>query len=352
MSRGVTLMVNSQADSELTKEVARVEVHERLGATTTYRLRFHVDVEAGDLRWLADERLGPGTEIAVVAGAAESAYLVRGPVYGHQIHLVHGGAGSWLDVNGADRSVEMDRQSKVVTWGNVTDSSAATAILGQYGFLPEVEGTDAGHYENKHVLMQRESDLQFLRKLARRNGFYLWITSDAAVDTAHFAPPPLEGAPAATLVINLDQANLETFDLTWDVERPTSVVGQQLDLNSKSSLDGAVEGAPQTLLGDRGLSDVAGGSRSVHVAAPVDDTGDLQARGRGALTEAGWFIRSTCRTSLNKLGQLVRAHTVVEVQGAGSRHSGRYFVAGVHHTLDATAHTMDLTLLRNAWSEL
>lgn len=350
MSKGFTLILDNQVDSEMLEEVTRVEVHERLGAMTTYRLRFKVDVMEGDLRWLTDERLGPGSELAVVAGVEEPAYLVRGPVYGQQIHLTHGVAGSWVDVDGADRCIEMDRESKVVTWSDVTDSDAAAAILAQYGFSPDVEKTDAGHYENKHVLMQRESDLQFLQKLARRNGFYLWITSDETADTAHFVPPPLSGEPDATLIINLDDANLEAMDLAWDVERPTSVVGQQLDLNSKSNLDGAVRDTPTTLLGNRGLGEVTSDPRSVHVAAPVDDTGDLQARGKGALTEAGWFIRATCRTSLNKLGRLVRAHTLVEVQGAGSRHSGRYLVAEVHHTLDVAAHTMDIVLFRNAWN--
>ena len=45
----------------------------------------------------------------------------------------------------------------------------------------------------------------------------------------------------------------------------------------------------------------------------------------------------------------MRAHTVVELQGAGIRHSGKYFVGGVRHTIDADRHRMELELLRNAW---
>ena len=87
----------------------------------------------------------------------------------------------------------------------------------------------------------------------------------------------------------------------------------------------------------------------MHLFAPVDDAGDLQARGAGLLVEADWFIQATCQTSLESLGGLVRAHTVVEVRGAGSRHSGKYFVAAVRHTIDSTAHKMDVTLVRNGW---
>ena len=108
---------------------------------------------------------------------------------------------------------------------------------------------------------------------------------------------------------------------------------------------------PQTILGTSSLQTITGDTRSVHLLAPVDDAGDLQARGQGVLIESDWFIRATCQTNLATLGELVRAHTVVELRGAGSRHSGKYFVAGVRHTIDAADHKMDITLLRNGWSE-
>ena len=61
------------------------------------------------------------------------------------------------------------------------------------------------------------------------------------------------------------------------------------------------------------------------------------------------FIRATCETSLPTLGKLVRAHTVVEVKGAGSRYSGKYLVSGVRHKIDAEAHKMSIELVRNGW---
>ena len=37
--------------------------------------------------------------------------------------------------------------------------------------------------------------------------------------------------------------------------------------------------------------------------------------------------------------------------GAGGRHSGKYFVASVKHTIDGAEHRMAAELLRNAWEE-
>jgi phage protein D len=244
----------------------------------------------------------------------------------------------------------MDRETRTTIWADVTDSDAVSSILANYGYTPDVQSTSAGHYENKHTLVQRDSDLRFVRRLARRNGFLFWVTCDnLGVETAHFKRPPLNGQAAAELVINLDSPSLRTVDLTWDVERPTSVVGAQLDLNTKENLTGDVASTPQTILGDNSLAAITGDTRSVHLSAPVDDAGDLQARGEGVLIESDWFIRATCQTSLETFGKLMRAHGVVELRGAGSRHSGKYFVAAVRHIIDATAHKMDLTLIRNGW---
>lgn len=350
MGLAFAIAVDGKADEELA-QASTVEVYERMGETSTYKIRYDVDIREGDLPLLSDSRVDAGSALSILTIIDDSTHcLVKGPVHGQQIRLEHGGDGSWLEVQGSDTSIVMDRETRSVVWADVTDSDAVSNILKKYGYKPDIQTTKASHSKKKHALAQRDSDLRFVRRLARRNGFLFWITSDdKGVETAHFKRPPLEGQSTGELVINLASPNLESLDINWDVERPTSVEGWQLDLNTKEDLNAGVAKSPQTILGDRSLKAITGDTRSVHLAAPADDAGDLQARGEAALIEADWFIRATCQTDLGKLGKLVRAHTVIELQGAGSRHSGKYFVAGVRHTIDATDHRMDLELVRNAW---
>jgi hypothetical protein len=222
--------------------------------------------------------------------------------------------------------------------------------VGSYGLTPDVESTAAGHYENKHSLVQRESDLSFVRRLARRNGFAFWVSADATgVETAHFRKPPTSGPAAAILTINKEPPHLQAVDLSWDVERPTSVEGLQVDLNTKADLDGGLAASPLAALGTADLAAITGDTRSMYLAAPVDDAGDLSSRSAGALTESYFFVRATGETTRERVGRPIRAHTVLELQGAGSRHSGNYLVAGVRHTIEAGRHRMELELLRNAW---
>jgi Phage tail baseplate hub (GPD) len=351
MGLGVSISVNGSSDTQLT-EAIRMEIYERLGETTLFSIFYPADTTDGDIPNLIDSRLDPGSVLSINAGPDNGLQcLVKGPIYSHQIHLEHGGEGSTVEVKGADTSITMDREFQSVIWSDNTDSDAVNSILGDYGLTTDVTDTRASHSEDKHTLVQRESDLRFVRRLARRNGFYFWITCDASTseETAHFKRPSLDDSPAVTLAINLQPPTIQVFDLSWNAENPTSVTGTQLNLNDKSDIDGDLAQTPQTILGKNKLLDITGDTRSVHVAAPVDDSGDMQARSEGALVEADWFIRASCRTSLNVLGQLVRAHTIATIKGAGSRHSGNYLVSGVRHKIDAADHIMEIELVRNGW---
>jgi hypothetical protein len=169
------------------------------------------------------------------------------------------------------------------------------------------------------------------------------------IETAHFKRPPLDGEPVAELRINIDPPNLETLELAWDAERPVSATAAQLDLNAKVDIDGAVAQSPLAPLGALNLAAIVQGTRTLHLTTAVDDAGDLTARSEAALIDAGFFIRAHGTTSTHALGKVLRAHTLVSLAGAGTRHSGNYFCAGVRHFIDATVHRMDVELLRNAW---
>lgn len=349
MGLGIAIATESgMPDAELGNATS-VEVHERLGEATTFALRYAMDVADGDFPLLVDDRFAPGSVISILAPVAGTTHcLVRGVVHAQRIHFEHGGAGSWVEVQGSDRLVEMDRESKSEVWdGRASD--VVSSIFADNGFMPDVESTSTTFADTTHQLVQRDSDLRFVRRLARRHGYHVWVTSDATgMETAHFKPLPLGDDPAVELTVNLAPPSLDAIDVTWDVERPTSVEALQLDLGSLSDIDGAAE-TPLDALGSDSLSSIAGDTRSVFLTAPADDADALSARAAGALVDADLFLRANCRTSVAQLGAVVRAHTVASVRGLGSRHSGSYLVSSVRHAIDATGHVMEMELLRNAW---
>jgi hypothetical protein len=353
MPQGVAILVDAgqTADADVSGTTV-VEVTERLGEPTLFSLQYAVSPAGGDLTWLSDGRLSPGTTLSMRAPSPDGEVcLVKGPVTGQRIRLIHGGAGSTLEVLGADTSMTMDRETKTVVHLEVTDSDVVSLVLADYGLVPDVASTDARYSETGRPLVQRETDLRLLQRLARRNGFVFWVDCDAAagVESGHFRRLDL-GAPAAQrLAINQDPANLEALDLRWDAERPTTTVAKALDAGTLEVADGSVASTPLTLLGDQGLQQITGDTRSMILTAPMADSAELRARAEGALIEADLFVQATGSTTVSALGSVLRAHTIVELTGAGQRHSGRYLVTGVRHTIDSTRHEMRFELARNAW---
>jgi hypothetical protein len=353
MGLGIAIRVDGAPDATAAA-AATVEVIERAGQPTYYRLGYTVDITDGDFPLLKEGKLGPGSELSILVPSPDATHcLVKGPVYGQQIRFEQGGSGSMLTVLGADSSIKMDREDKVAVWTDLTDSSAASSILSAAGLTADVETTQPGHFEPKHTLVQRETDLAFLRRLARRNGALFWITCDElGVETAHFKRPVLDGEAVLDLVVNIPdpKPNVTALEITWDVERPTSTAAAEVDLNDKSDISGAVTRSPLTALGGSALADIVTDARVAHVYAPVDDSGDLQARSEGTLIEASFFVRATGTTTLSALGKVLRSHTLVNLRGVGSRHSGLWFCAAVRHVIDAAEHQMEFELIRNGWT--
>ena len=69
------------------------------------------------------------------------------------------------------------------------------------------------------------------------------------------------------------------------------------------------------------------------LTATADSVADLRQRASSLLREAGWFVRCQGEVELASLEGVLRVATVVQINGAGKLHSGKYFVWSVRHTI-------------------
>jgi hypothetical protein len=152
------------------------------------------------------------------------------------------------------------------------------------------------------------------------------------------------------LRINVPGPNIDSVSIHWNAERPVSSSLTQLDLNGLSDISGNSERSTISGLASNHLADIVSSKREMHLAVPVDDAGDLTARGNAALVDHGWFVNARLTARLSTLGDIVRAHTVVNLTGAGLRHSGKYLVSRVVHSINEEDHVMAVDLIRNAWN--
>jgi hypothetical protein len=347
------------APEELYTQMTQIEVEENVDLPGAILLDLPVSrTPAGELSWVGDDRLRPMANVAVVAIAQDQPpeCIFDGYVLSHRVHLETGITNSRLHVWGQDATWLMNLEEKIKEWVDVTEGAVANSIFGDYEFAvaPEnLEDDSPAHTEAGHSLMQRTTDAQFLRSLAKRSGKLMRvICADAAgVRTAYFAKPNLDGDPVATLIVNDPEAwNVAAMDIEWDATRPTEVRARQALFNDAAE-DGADGGATESgldPLDERPLADFTNEANVVHLTAPVDDAGELQQRSAAVLRDAGWFVKCEGQTDLARLKRVLRAGTVVEVAGIGSVHSGKYFVWSIRHTITQDTHRMRFVLTRNA----
>jgi hypothetical protein len=353
------LMNGTAADDTFYTELSSLEVEENADLPGAIQLTLPVDrSDAGDLTYVTDGRLKPFANLAVVAtpeGGADQC-IFDGFVLAHKLHLQRGNTGSTLQVWGQDASWLMNLEEKLKEWVNVTDADVANSIFSDYGINPAPENTaddSPAHTEDGHSLMQRASDIQFLRAVARRNGKLCRVacTDTPGRRTGYFAKPKLDGNPVLTLNLNDPDAwNVDPLDFDWDVARPTSVEARQALFND-SDQDGVsadTSDSGLSLLDAQGLSDFSGKTMTVVLTAPVDDAQELALRAQSLLREAGWFARCQGEADVARLKAILRVGTVVAIAGAGSLNSGSYLVWSVRHTITADSHKMKFTLVRNA----
>ena len=353
------LFDGTPADDDFYGALTLLEVEENAELPDAIELTLSVNRTAGgDLDYPSDIRLGPLANLAVVVqpeGGSQEC-IFDGYVLSHKLHLETATTASTLKVWGQDASWLMNLEEKVKEWVNVTDGDVANTIFQDYGFDPDPANTDDDsppHTEDGHSLMQRGSDIQFLRSLARRNGKLCRVScaDTPGQRTGFFAKPDLSADPILTLNLNdIEAWTVAALDIEWEATRPTRVIsGQALftdDDPDAASTDLSDSGL--TLLDDSDLATFSGQPMTVLLTTPVDDAGELQMRAQSLLREAGWFVRCEGEADVSRCHAVMRVGTVVQLEQVGPMHSGKYLVWSVHHMITADSHRMRFVLVRNA----
>ena len=353
------LLGGSPVDDDFYNSLNLLEIEENVDLPGAIQLNLPVNrSDDGDLTFVTDQRWGPLANLAVVVtpddGPTEC--IFDGYVLSHKLHLERGVTASTLQIWGQDASWMMNLEEKTREWVDVTDADVAGTIFQDYGITPASDNTEddsPSHTEDGHSLIQRATDIQFLRNLARRTGQLCRVAcqDQPGQRTGYFVKPKLDGDPVLTLTLNDPETwTVGPLDLEWDVSRPSSVRARQALFND-SDPDGVSADTTESglaLLDQRGLADFAGQPMTVILTAPVDDAGELSQRAAAVLLESDWFVRCEGEVDLNRLNQVLRAGTVIQIESIGNLHSGKYFVWSVRHSITANSHKMKFILYRNA----
>ncbi len=246
--------------------------------------------------------------------------------------LVTGKRHSWqagkavVTLTALDPTTKLASSRNTRTFEEMTDSEIFEQVIGEAGL--ETGTVDSTSGKSPHVVQRNESDLEFVKRLASRNGYQ--VNADAG--QINFIKPSFQGdtieIPASKLS-NMDfeftdqQIPTELTVIGWDPVTKAKVEGTatKADIEKMGSGEGAVDKAGPIWSGKSFITDVQVASQD---AAKLMAIGELNRLARG-------FMKG--RATVNGTGE-VRAGCTIKLTGQHKGMAAEGYVISVRHTLE------------------
>lgn len=346
-----TIWIDDTEALDLFADLLEMEVEEDHRLAAAFRIKV-ATTRGDDGLWdyLDDERVKLWQKLAVTVTADdEEQELIAGYVTHLRTHIAPEEDGSYVEILGMDATSLMGLEEKIKDWPSKSDSDIAREVFQLYGLAAVADETGVLRDEVINTTIQRETDIQFLKRLARRNGFECFVKGG----TGYFRKPVLTEPPQPVLAAHFgDETTLTSFEAKADALRPTKVEAHQLDVIAKEAQATAVESSELRTLGrDAALSlsapeGVAPLLLVKHAVAA--STQELKNLGGALLEEAGWFVEGRGEVDSSVYGAVLQARRLVPVKGVGEAFSGLYYVTNVRHVFGGDRYTQHFTARRNA----
>ncbi|MBN1261981.1 MAG: VgrG-related protein [Anaerolineae bacterium] len=298
-------------------------------------LRFDAD----DLTMVDDDtfKIGKSLEVTLNSNNTDKT-LFKGEITA--IEPVFGDGHVELVVRGYDKSHRLYRGKKTRVFANMTDSDVVTKIAQEAGLSADVDSTSATH---EHVWQNNQTDMEFLRTLARRLGFHLYVedqtlyckeTPAASTTTVTLAwgENLISFRPRISAAHQTDEVNVRS----WDTAKKEAVVGTKTAATNTSHQGGtsssggdiaktAFTAAATTLIRPSGLTQTEAEAMAQALLNRINSS-FVQAEG-------------LCIGNPD-----IKPGIVVELSALGERFSGAYLVTTTTHRFVAGAYETVFTV--------
>ncbi len=274
--------------------------------------------------------------IGVVMGVIPQP-LINGVITDHHLVPTDEPGMATLTVRGRSVLRRMNLDEKNQKFQNMTDSMVVFAVLANYAKYGIVPTTIAPTFVFKTELEgnthQHERDLQFLRRLARKNGFVFYVEPVAiGVSGAYWGPENRLGMLQHALTKNMGgSSNLKSISFANDGLAPTGAKGSFVEPISKVSIP--IPAVPALRL-----------PPLASTAVPVNRTELLRQSGNqpaaealltalAASTRAADPVTAHGEVDTIRYGSVLRPRQLVGIRGVGTSYDGVYYVNRVTHKI-------------------
>jgi len=347
-----SILIEGEEVSDLYQDLISVEVEIDDELASMFRLQIAISLQPdGAWTYLDNERLMVWKQVTISGGFVESGTeeLISGYITHVKPYFDPDPSQCSLEIWGMDGSVLMDREEKLKDWPNKKDSDIASEIFNLYGFTPDVEDTEVIHDEAVSTVIQRETDMQFLKRLALRNGYECYVEGTIG----YFRTPQLDATPQPVLAVHFGgETNVNRFSVEVNALTPANVAMFQVDRTNKEVLDATAEASQQTPLGDTDAAGLlAAGMNAGQIYIGMNAaTGnpEMAALCQGLFHQGEWFVKGEGEIAANQYGHVLKPRGTVTIKGVGETYSGIYYVGHATHSFTPDGYTQSFRVKRNA----
>jgi late control gene D protein (GPD) len=349
------LMALAPAPEPIVEAIQQIDVECSIDEASVLRITFGIAAtEVGDWSILDLDPFRPlvPLQLRLQRGIGAPEALINAFVTQHRV--TYGGGGrSTLELTAMDATYAMNLQEKVTSWPNLPDSAIATAIFGQHILIPRVDPSAPVLTEPEGTTIQRGTDIRFLRRLAKRNGFDCYVQPEplSGLDVGHFHKRQLTGLPEAVISVEMGtETNVSDFSIRYELTRATGALAAGLDVLTKSPQPAV---APVALEVPLGIEGTLLRELPPAMVRPADTglprTAELQRATQALVDRSTWSVVAEGKVGLDV--PVLRPGGRISIRGAGRLYNGSYFVTRVHHTIQAGCVEQRFEAARNAVTE-
>ena len=291
-------------------------------------------------------------------------HLIEGYVTHIDFHIDKDETKSYVDISGMDATLLMNLQENLVAWEDKSDSVIAKEIFDKYDFDTEIEDTETTpQSETSFTVIQRETDIEFLKRLAAKNGFDCYVKKDYQKQKTigYFGKRKLSLTPQKDLTVQFGPTNnVESIDFTVDALRPLSIEIRQKDAFTEEVKEVTIEDSKLPKIGKQNLQEliaptvgkIASGNKlfpklvlSKHVTS---EPHIMETVARSVFDDGSWFVTARGSVNAEAYGSVLKAKSMVLIKGADDDFSGKYYVSKVVHKFEPESYLQEFEAKRNA----
>jgi hypothetical protein len=292
--------------------------------------------------------------VAVVMGAMPEV-LIDGVITHHQLDPHPEPGRTTLTVTGKDVTLLMDLEERNESFPNQPDFVIVGQILARYpelALIPQLTPTPDLPIQIQRIPRQAETDLAFIRRLARRNGFVFHVNPVLpGVNHAVFAPELRLSLPLPALTMNsVTSDNVSSLSFSHDGMAAVGASGVFVEPITKLPIP--IPPLPSLKIPPLVTSPTPARRREQLRQSANETPSRAIVSALARVTGAPDTVTCTGTVDTTRYGSVMRARRLVGVRGAGLSYDGFYYVRQVTHRIELGRYTQSFSISREGTGNL